>query len=380
MKVLYLTNYELLYGANKSLLTLILNLRNKGVEPYVLISGIPGGGPMGEVCRENDIPIISTQYRLSFLERKTTCYYFRRITRRVMRFYDYIKIFLYLKKNGYSFDVIHSNSSVFDVGYYLSRWMDIPHVWHIREFAEAHYDLYFVSSEMRRNIQYKNSYMVGISEAIIGLIKDRCGENLYKVYDGIEICKPYRKSYLIDNITNICIVGVCHKNKNQLDVIKACNSLLDMGISDFMLHIIGGCDGEYRDEIFEYIKLNPQIESHICFYGHRDDVNSLLRNMDIGIMASSLEALGRVTVEYMSNYMAVLGSNSGGTAEILPKELLFELHDIEDLALKLRQLIGNAEAISKIGNELRITSEEFEPMNSAVKIFAIYDKCLCKNE
>ena len=55
MRVAHLTHYAELYGANRSLLDLVLELRQRGeVEPHVLM---PREGPLSERLRKEGVPV-----------------------------------------------------------------------------------------------------------------------------------------------------------------------------------------------------------------------------------------------------------------------------------------------------------------------------------
>lgn len=57
--------------------------------------------------------------------------------------------------------------------------------------------------------------------------------------------------------------------------------------------------------------------NQIEFLGHRSDVNQLLQDAHIAVMASRCEAFGWVTVEYMMSGLAVIVSNTGANPEIV---------------------------------------------------------------
>jgi glycosyltransferase involved in cell wall biosynthesis len=59
-------------------------------------------------------------------------------------------------------------------------------------------------------------------------------------------------------------------------------------------------------------------------------------------MCSRCEAFGRVTVEAMKLGLAVVGSNTGGTLDIVQHDvngLLYEAGDVQDLARKIAEII-----------------------------------------
>ena len=68
----------------------------------------------------------------------------------------------------------------------------------------------------------------------------------------------------------------------------------------------------------------------------------ILQRSDVGLMLSTNEAFGRVTVEYMMQNLAVIASDTGANPEIITNGetgLLYELGDVESLADKMKSLI-----------------------------------------
>ena len=373
MKILYITNYDSMYGANQSLFHMMKLLKESyGIEPYLLV---PGGGEIGELCAKEEIPCICEDFRISYLDVNTSHLGFRKMTRRIMRIFDYLKIFTKIHKKGLAFDLIHSNSSVFDIGYCLARWWKIPHIWHIREFAEKDYGL--VSSlpaYMEKREYRKTDTIIAISNAIQEYVQEKkSNANIERIYNGINIPIPYQKQYYKDGVTNFCIIGSLSWKKNQLDVVKACAELMHRGIEKFRLYIVGDFSGEQAIAIEHYLQQKDSLKDKIVITGFCKDVNEFLKGMDVGIMASEAEAFGRVTVEYMANYMPVIGTNAGGTPEILGNtQEMFAPHDIQKLADLMEKYIDNRELIEHCGQEGRKRAEMFDAKTNANKIYNLY--------
>lgn len=346
----------------------------KGVEPVLLV---PGGGIIGKLCEQEGIPVIPCDFRISYVEQSVRLFPIRRITRRIMRFVDYFRVYRVIRKAGYTFELIHTNSSIFDIGYFLSKWLKVPHVWHIREDAEEGFGLYPCISRRALIRQYKNSRVIAISKSI-GQKLEKLGYTGSRiVYDGVDIVNEYAKEYYSDGMTNFCIVGVGCQNKNQLDVVKAFNILWEKGYENIHLHIIGGFESEYRKLVDEYIAAHDEIKNRISIYGHVDNVQRLLYKMDVGISASSSEAFGRTTIEEMANYMPVIGTDIGGTAEILAdSENRFQVHDVERLAELMEKYINSKDDIERDGNEARKRAEHFTSEQNAEGIWLQY--CISK--
>ncbi|MBK8554773.1 MAG: glycosyltransferase [Lewinellaceae bacterium] len=163
MRIVFITHYTDMLGANRSLLHLILQLTRKhNVTALVLC---PGTGPLTEVLEKEGIDfqafpfsnaaytIFSLRLYAFFLLRLHTRFFvFPRVLRAVAAFNP---------------DVIHSNTSVVHLGWRLSEKLKKPHVWHIREFGWSDYKLVFpYSKAFTKKKMAAASAVICISRAI----------------------------------------------------------------------------------------------------------------------------------------------------------------------------------------------------------------------
>ena len=128
LRVVFLTHYTELYGANRSLLNLIDGLREYNVVPHVLS---PSEGEITEVLRNRDVPVAVLPFRL-WVSR------LRRPRKVLYRLYKNLLLIPALARQlrEWRIDVIYTNSSVVPIGAMLARWMRLPHIWHMREFGD----------------------------------------------------------------------------------------------------------------------------------------------------------------------------------------------------------------------------------------------------
>ena len=69
------------------------------------------------------------------------------------------------------FDLIHSNSSVIDVGGYISRKIGVRHIWHLRDFGELDYSLYSIWGKLYEKLSLVMVILGGILSGVFTLIK-----------------------------------------------------------------------------------------------------------------------------------------------------------------------------------------------------------------
>lgn len=374
MKILYVTNYGSLGGANHSLCEMALYMKQyHNIEPYILV---PAGGKIEEKLKPYGIKFLCHDFRISAIDENTKCKAFRKLTRKIMRYTEFYAVLTMIERQGLKFDLVHTNTSITDIGLFLARKWGIPHIWHFREVLEDGYPLEYIWG--KRGFAQKliqSARIITISKALAKKVESYSAKiNTIQIYNGVEIRKSYVKNYCEEGIIHFCMVGMIYKQKNQMDAVKACQILLSKGYTNFSLTIVGPTQGDYYHEIMDFIN-QAQLNSYICFTGYQSDVSSILEHMDVGIMATNNEAFGRVTIEYMSNYMPVIGARSGATPELVPFEnLLYEVNNIGELANKMIYCIDHMSEIMDIGLQARKASETYTIKNNCEQIWSVYQE------
>ena len=381
MKVLYVIYQSSLYGANRSLFHLILDLRERfGVEPTVITAE---EGPFLDACKANSIPcfIVKKYYRWngsylgSAFERSVKGFIVGLVNK--IRYPEILS-----QLNGYIPDLVHSNSSETDLGYYLSEKLGVPHIWHIREYGEADYNMHYVYRKSYVKKAYHHAAkIITISKALQEHYVDHLHlcpfQNTVMIYNGIQVPLPYTKSYFSDNVVNFCVCGLLSPQKRQMDALKAVKELLNH-CTDFKLHLIGA--GDLMETLKDYC-ISNHLTNNVVFWGYQDNVGDLLKKMDVGLMLSEKEAFGRVTVEYMLNYMPVIGSRSGGTPELVTNEvgLLYDPDDVCALTHCMNALLEHRARIRQMGERARIYAEShFSLKQNTDNIYQVYCDILRK--
>ena len=185
-----------------------------------------------------------------------------------------------------------------------------------------------------------------------------------------------------NNVVQFCIVGLLHENKGQYEVIRAVDELVNKkNIKNFHLTLIGDGAPTYRKKLVQFVTEN-KLTPFITFAGYRRDVNELLNQMDVGIIASANEAFGRVTIEYMMSGLAVIASDGGANTEIVQEKqngLLYQSGNSSDLASKMAEVINGPNLLKDMafkGRQYALTN--FSSITNADKIFALYKAVMKK--
>jgi glycosyltransferase involved in cell wall biosynthesis len=128
-------------------------------------------------------------------------------------------------------------------------------------------------------------------------------------------------------------------------------------------------------------ELRAQVEAsdltkHVQFLGHVQDVETAFSRMDLLVVPSLSEAFSLVTVEGMMMELPVVGSRTGGIAEIIVDDqtgLLVPPGDSAALADACRYLLSRPDVASRMGRRGRERAlAEFHPSQFIVRHEALY--------
>lgn len=379
MKILVITHTTDLSGANKSLLSIIEQLCNI-IEFVVVVND--KNGLLVERLKQLNVKIIHKKYSWIFAKPRMKIYKkIIRFTLDCSRYYLYRRInYKTLKEiSEYNFDMIYTNTSTVDLGAILSDKLNIPHIWHIREFGEEDFGFSpLVNKKYRKRILNEASSIILISKALKNKYsKYVIDDKLRVVYNGFDIEKlycPIRKNHF-NNEINLLIAGQVCEAKGQHQAIAAVGKLRDKGYN-VNLYIAGGVDEEYLNKSISKYKCKEWIK----VLGSVGDMYKLRDKMDIELVCSRNEAFGRVTLEAMLHGIPVIGSNVGGTVELISNGstgLLYELGNINDLVEKIEILIKDEKLYVAISQNALEFARKFTIEKTAVRVLEIFNETKC---
>ena len=140
------------------------------------------------------------------------------------------------------------------------------------------------------------------------------------------------------NILTFGIIGRFDVQKCQLLLLQAMQKCKNKGFNVVFLGepTLNEGDG-YFGQMKEIIE-EENLKSRVFIKPYRKDTLTFFKSIDWMVMASKAETFGMVTIESIASGTPVLGSNAGGTPELLSNEtagLLFESQDSSDLTNKI---------------------------------------------
>ena len=107
---------------------------------------------------------------------------------------------------------------------------------------------------------------------------------------------------------------------------------------------------KYAADLRKFIEINELRQAYML--GRMEDMNELRRESDVEIVASTMEAFGRVTVEAMLSGRPVLASDTGANSELVQDNItgwLFNSGDAKSLAGKMEEIINTPNNLFEMG-------------------------------
>jgi glycogen synthase len=230
------------------------------------------------------------------------------------------------------------------------------------DFGHVLFPTAFLRDELKsKGISPKNSTIV-------------CGAidtQLYRHINGSSDTRPNRVSSLL-------YVGRLTPEKGVHTAIEAFSSLIcQQDHEDLVLTIVGSGEPDY-ERYLRQLANEKQVESAITFLAvqPKESMPALYHQADIFLFTSIWpEPFGRVLVEAMAAGVAVVGTATGGAAEILADNenaLVYTPGDSHGLASRIAQLIESPDLRKRLAESGRCTAvQKFDICRMTAEIEAV---------
>ena len=344
MNVLLIGHESELNGASRSLLDISDQLIARGHKVFIL-SSFDSGTFYNEMRKRDVGVLIFPFYRWS------NVIYGKR---------DYLKWFFKYRKANKTIakrisgiavekkiDIIHTNTSVENIGALISSYTGIPHIWHIREFGDLDFNMHFYEpiGWVARFMNKNTERFICVSRSVADHYPFLEKSKKVVIYNGIPNEAVITETEKADNsCVNLLLAGRISTTKGQHEAIAACEQLLKRGISEFELFLAGA--GNLNCDV------SQELKKHLHILGQVDSMRDIRKRIDVELVCSKAEAFGRVTAEAMLAGNPVIGSNSGGTPELICDGVdgfLYEKGNIDMLAERIAMLIKDRKLCKKMG-------------------------------
>ena len=313
MRILFVSNYSQLYGANRSLLSVVEYFKQNGDEVCLLL---PSKGNLTTLLEDKGISKIVIPYFSQIFYYKKNVKY---IILPVLILYTLLVFpyILYVVKK-YNPDIIYSNTSAENIGIFLSKILNKKHISHIREFMDVDHEAYFVlGNRLKRKLINLSDGIIYVSHAVANHVNLNMplSKKQVVIYNGVESHFEKLANKSISQRMNLGIVGILDKEKGQDLAIRYFKNML-VFFPYSKLHIWGDKPGKYKRYLYSLVN-TLALKERVVFHGFEQDTDIIYKDMDVLLMCSHSEGFGRVTVEAMQRGIPVIGYDGGGTSELI---------------------------------------------------------------
>lgn len=302
-------------GGTKSFLAMLRGLMARGVQPVI---AMPDREGVYSVIKEMGIPTIIVPYFDSVYpwvrSLKDVVLFLPRIIRhRVMNYLAIRKITQALRQEG--IQLIHSNVSVCSIGFWVSRRLNVPHIYHIREYGDKDFSLYHFPSRRwyYRQLRTSESYNICITRDIQRHFKQSESVASRVIYNGIqdavEVYPQHERSDFF------LFAGRLIETKGIFDLLRAYSDYFKEASNKLPLYVMGEQPNhDYYEQLVHYVKEHG-LEDVVKFMGERSDISNFMSRARAIIIPSHNEGFGRCMPEAMFCGCLAIGRNTGGTRE-----------------------------------------------------------------
>lgn len=385
MKVLFITDPSTVGGATRSLVDVTSKLKENNVDCAVC-TGI--SNDLNEELSLLGIENYAIGHKAAMVVlpkarwKKPIKFFLDYVTYHISTYFAINKIKKLIDLS--SVDIIHTNSARNDIGCYISKKYNIPHIVHLREFGQEDFGCVLLKHNYYGFLNRYSRQFIAISNAVKSswIRKGVDARKINVIYNGVsyEDISASNHNVMMESLELHCIIagGICEA-KGQLECVEAIHLLPDQISKNVFLDIVGWGDADYiakiKAKISEY-----QLEDNIRFLGEKQSIHPILCNYQVGLICSKSEGFGRVTAEYMFAGLGVIASNAGANPEIIHNGvngLLYTLFSAEDLSRKIQNFYLNRKFLVKCGKQAMVDAKSRYTIDSNVgEILECYNKIM----
>ncbi|MCM1489659.1 MAG: glycosyltransferase family 4 protein [Muribaculum sp.] len=348
MKIIYiLSGTYIAGGATKSFLTMLRAAVDAGHEVAVVCCDENG---VAQYLKSIGVTTLVFPYRFASLPPVSATA--RDVVRFIPRFFrDRVENYKAAKSvlgfaKVFKPDIIHENTSVTGIGGYVAKRLDIPHIIHIREYADKDFRIYLLN--YRRRLRYGKVYPVAITRDLASYRCDSLGisRKAMVIYNGIiegsSICyNPEKSPYFL-------YAGRVEPTKGIEDLIDAYIQYRKETIDPrekIGLKVAGTCNNKTFHDMLKRKLSAAGYADDIEWLGECTDMNNLYSKAAATVIPSKFEGFGRIAPEAMANGSLCVMRNTGGLKEQMDNgvdatggEIALRFDTIEELALLLKKI------------------------------------------
>lgn len=301
-------------GASVAFMSMLQGLIPLGVTPVV---ALPDQEGIYHELKRQGVEIICSRYRMStfpYLKgMKNKVLFLPRLIARLILTHQAIRNITRQAKECHV-DMVHTNTSVLSIGYHVAKRLSVPHVYHIREYADK-IGLHIIPSQhtLVSQLGAPHSYAICISRDLQAYYRLSDNNRSVVSYDGGDTQQepmPHNKKEPF-----FLLVGRVQQAKGLELLLEAYASYHAQIHRPYPLYIAGGiADAHYYHRLMAFVRAHDLDES-VNFMGQRRDVDQLMQRAVALILTSPYEGFGLTFMEAARKGCLIIGRYTTGVKE-----------------------------------------------------------------
>lgn len=369
--ILFIHQSAELYGSDKTLLYLVVNLDKTKFFPIVIL---PNEGPLQNELEKENIKVIIAPVLKLYRKMFTPSNLIKFIK-------DFFKGFQTIKsiRKEHKIDFIYSNTLAVLLGFFYCFFHKTKHIWHVHEIIESP----TIFTKAFRFFLNKKTNSVLIHNSIATSNFWNCKGNNQVIWNGIatfsEITSEQKASirqsvFKSENEIIFALVGRISRWKGQMLLLDTFHELIQKHANIKLVYI--GSAPPNQEHFLESLQqkiTSYNLNKNVEIIPFQENINQLWQSIDIAVVPSTEpEPFGMVAIEAMMAKKPVVAANHGGLMEIVVDNktgYLVEPNNPIILKNTLEKLIRNTELRTTFGeNGYQRAVENFSIENYVQKI------------
>jgi glycosyltransferase involved in cell wall biosynthesis len=358
IRALFVSHTSRLNGAERMLLETLKELDRTKFEPFLVV---PGAGPLAEEAEAAGIRTFAVSMKWSLSGKKGL---WKQPIARVWNLRSVSRIRRLIKEEGIA--LVVTNTAACWSGARAAHRAGVPHVWFVHEILGGKDAFLFhilgegalvramarLSVRIIANSKASAAPFAGTGKTVV------IGNGIdTRLFDPIDRAAA-RRSLGVGNAGPVLgVIGIVCPGKGQTEAIRV-TGVLKSRFPGVRLLVVGAMidkryAGRIRDEV-----LRLGLDENVLLLGYRTDIPVILAGLDVLVVASSVDSLGRVALEAMAAKTPVVAAARGGVPEIVrdgETGILVDSPDPAAFAAGVAALLGDpekAKAVAEGGRKL----------------------------
>lgn len=283
--------------------------------------------------------------------------------------------------------VIHSNSFTINDGCRASRWLGLPHVWHLRELLGPDAPFHFPMREeaFEAYVRANSDIVIANStESARRLREIAPGIPVVTIPNGIDVrefscARDSRSRRSGGPVVVGMVANLTSRMKNHELFLDAAAMIPLDAKAEFRIYGLEGnslAGGDSYTERLRRLAATDRLRGRVHFVGYVADPAAIMMELDVLVHPCAVESFGRVVLEAMAAGLPVVAIRAGGAMDLVRDQLtgfLVDQDDASGMARRIEDLTRSPLMRNQMGDQGRRRAEsEFSLRSTAARVLDVY--------